>query len=359
MNMFKDLFVLELASVLAGPQVGQFFAELGARVIKVENRRTGGDVTRGWKGAGENPTATTSAYFHATNYGKESYLLDLRDATDKARVETWLSEADILISNFRPAAAEQLGMSWTQLRDRYPGLIYAELGGFGPGEARPAFDIVLQAETGWLSMTGTTAGEPARLPVALIDILAAHQLKEAILVALLQRERTGRGSRVYTDLYAASLSALANQATNYLIGGSIPGRRGTEHPNIAPYGDIFHTVDQREVVPAIGTEAHFRSLCELLGLPALAADKRFCDNARRVRHRSALNALLAPAIARWRSDALLAEAHAQSIPLGLVRHLGEVLEDDRARALRLSRTDDTGQEINSIRTVVWSLSPGY
>lgn len=356
MKMFEDLFVLELASVLAGPQVGQFFAELGARVVKVENRRTGGDVTRGWKGTGEDPAAATSAYYHATNYGKESFLLDLRDPAAKTQVDTWLSEADIVISNFRPAAAEQLGLSWTQIKDKYPRLIYAELGGFGPGETRPAFDIVLQAETGWLSMTGTTAGEPARLPVALIDILAAAQLKEAVLVALLRRERTGRGARVYTDLYAAALAALANQATNYLIGGIIPGRRGTEHPNIAPYGDSFTTADQREVVPAIGTEAHFRSLCTLLGRPELADDERFENNAQRVRHRSELQALLAPAIGRLTSQDLLSAARERGIPLGLVRHLGEVLEDERARSLRLTRKDEAGKEISSLRTVVWTLT---
>lgn len=357
MNLFQDLVVLELASVLAGPQVGQFFAELGARVIKVENGRTGGDVTRGWKGARED-AGPTSAYFHATNYGKECHLLDLRRDKDRARVERWLAKTDIVISNFRPAAAHRLGLAWEQLRTTYPRLIYAELGGFGPGDERPAFDIVLQAETGWLSMTGTASGTPARLPVALIDILAAHQLKEAVLVALLERNRTGRGSRVYTDLYASSLSALANQATNYLIGHTVPGRRGTEHPNIAPYGDIFRTADGREVVPAIGTEAHFSALCQLLGHPEWSTDERYCDNAQRVRHRRALNDLLAPVIARWSSEALLTSAGRASIPLGLVRPLDEVLESERAQTLRLTRTDETGREVSSLRTVVWTLDPG-
>jgi crotonobetainyl-CoA:carnitine CoA-transferase CaiB-like acyl-CoA transferase len=357
MKLFEDLVVVELAAVLAGPQVGQFFAELGARVIKVENRRTGGDVTRGWKGPREAGDTPTSAYYHATNYGKESYLRDLRDPADRAWLDNWLQRADIVISNFRPAAARKLGLAWEQLRTDYPRLIYAELGGFGPGEERPAFDIVLQAETGWLSMTGTSEGAPARLPVALIDILAAHQLKEGLLVALLQRQRTGRGCRIYTDLYAASLASLANQATNYLIGNTVPTRRGTEHPNIAPYGDVFRTADGREIVPAIGTEAHFRAFCKLLGYPEWATDERFADNAQRVRHRPALNTLLAPAIAGWSSAELLAAADRDGIPLGLVRPLDEVLNSERARTLWLSRTDESGRTVRSLRTVVWTLEP--
>jgi crotonobetainyl-CoA:carnitine CoA-transferase CaiB-like acyl-CoA transferase len=357
MKLFEDLVVVELAAVLAGPQVGQFFAELGARVIKVENRRTGGDVTRGWKGPREDHDAPASAYYHATNYGKESFLRDLRDPTDRAWLNEWLHRADIVISNFRPTAARKLGLAWEQLRADYPRLIYAELGGFGPGVERPAFDIVLQAETGWLSMTGTATGVPARLPVALIDILAAHQLKEGVLVALLQRQRTGRGCRVYSDLYAASLASLANQATNYLIGDTVPSRRGTEHPNIAPYGDVFCTADGREIVPAIGTEAHFRAFCALLGHPEWAADERFARNAQRVRYRPALNALLAPVIATWSSTELLEAADRSGVPLGLVRPLDEVLRTDRARTLLLTRTDATGRSVCSLRTVVWTLTP--
>lgn len=348
-----QLRIVELASVLAGPAVGQFFAELGAEVIKVENKTTGGDVTRRWKGPKESKENSTSAYYHSVNYGKSVFLLDLQEPAERTRVLEWIASADVVISNFKPASAKKLGMDYESLVKQFPTLIYAELSGFGPGNNRPAFDVVLQAETGWLAMTGEPARAPSKLPVALIDLLAAHQLKEAILVALLERVQTGRGAKVATNLYAAALANLANQATNWLIAGQAPRRIGSQHPNIAPYGDLFSTADGLEVVLACGTESQFRALAQLLGLPI---PDKFAANADRVRERAALLDWLRPAINNWKRPALLKAAEAVKVPIGALRTVAEVLDTPANQVYLLERTENE-TTIRSTRTVVFSLVP--
>ena len=312
-----------------------FFAELGARVVKIENARTGGDVTRNWKLPSESADAPTSAYYQSVNYGKETRLLDLSAPGHYAEVLDLIDRADVVISNFRPASARKLKLDAATLRTRNPRLIYAQLYGFGPDDDRPAFDVVLQAEAGFLHLTGHSGAPPAKMPVALIDLLAAHQLKEGILLALWQRERSGQGATVSSSLLAAALASLANQATNWTIAGQIPQRMGTRHPNIAPYGDLFRCSDGKEVVLAVGTEGHFQQLCALLNLPELAADDRFATNAARVRHREVLNQLLAPAIEKFSIDEFLEQCRKRSIPAGRIRNMREVFEQPGAAEMML------------------------
>ncbi|MDX1912653.1 MAG: CoA transferase, partial [Saprospiraceae bacterium] len=182
-SFFKGLKVVEFASVLAGPAVGMFFAELGAEVVKIENKTTGGDVTRGWKQATEDPASPISAYWSSVNWGKKYLLLDLGDAADRAQALEYALAADVVISNFKPSSARRMGFDAQTLRAQNPQLIYAQLNAFAdPEDESPAFDAVLQAEAGFLYMTGEANRPPVKMPVALIDILAAHQLKEAILL---------------------------------------------------------------------------------------------------------------------------------------------------------------------------------
>ena len=249
-QFFQGLKVVELASVLAGPAVGLFFAELGAEVIKIENAATGGDVTRRWKAPTEAAEKTDSAYYQSINFGKQTLFVDLKEEEGREQVEALIRAADIVIVNYRPGAAKKLGMNYESLKSLNPKIIYAELTGFGADDSRLAFDVVLQAESGFLYLTGEPDRPPVKMPVALIDILAAHQLKEGILLALLQRSQTGQGSKVSTSLYAAALASLANQATNWLIASFAPQRLGSQHPNIAPYGDLFRTADGQELVLA-------------------------------------------------------------------------------------------------------------
>ncbi len=354
-DIFADLKVVELASVLAGPAVGQFFAELGARVLKIENKRTGGDVTRRWKAPGEDPHKTDSAYYRSTNFGKEVTFLDLRDERDREQVYGHVREADLVIVNYRAGAAKKLHMDYETLAEINPSLIYAELSGFGPNDRRPAFDVVLQAETGFIHLTGHSGAPPAKLPVALIDLLAAHQLKEGILIALLQRAQNGVGSKVSTNLYDAAISSLANQATNWLIAGYSPQRLGTQHPNIAPYGDLFETKDQQLVVLAVGVEEHFTRLCDLLDREELARLEAYQTNAARVKNRDSLVAELRPLIAQYDRESFLNACHQKGIPAGAVRDLPDVFAQQATSSLRLQGVDDAGQPVESIRTAVFTI----
>jgi len=354
-EVFRDLLVVELASVLAGPAVGMFFAELGARVIKIENARTGGDVTRRWKVPEENPEAPDSAYYQSVNWGKEVRLLDLNTEPAKEEVHRLVEKADIVISNFKSRSAQRMGMDYETLSEINPQLIYAHLSAFGEEEERSAFDVVLQAESGFMYMTGEPGREPVRMPVALIDILAAHQLKEGILLALLQRERAGKGSYVSTSLFESALASLANQATNWLIAGHIPQRRGSQHPNIAPYGDIFYTKDQKQVVVAVGTEKQFQQLCIALNLPHLNEEERFRSNALRVQQREDLLDALRPGFQSMDRDELMSLLKKNGVPAGSIRDMQEVFEQPAARQMLLENQRPEGETARRVRTAAFKL----
>ena len=353
-EFFKDLKVVELASVLAGPAVGMFFAELGAQVTKVENKRTGGDVTRRWKLPTEDKDAPISAYYASVNYRKEVIFADLREEDDKKRVTELIKNADVVISNFLPAAAAKLGFTATDLRNLNPRLIVAELTGYGTHDPRPAFDVVLQAEAGFLYMTGEPGGNPVKMPVALIDLLAAHQMKEGILLALLRRERTGAGGTVAVSLLESALASLANQATNRLMGGHIPQPMGTLHPNIAPYGDIFRCADEKALITAVGTEKQFAGMCAVLEVPELAADQRFSVNAERVKNRHLLKKILTPHFKTKTRDTWLHLLARKGVPAGGIRNMAEVFEDEKAKAMILEEWQ--GNVLTRrVRTVVFGL----
>jgi len=279
-------------------------------------------------------------------------LLDLRTAEDQARAHELIRDADVVISNFRQVSAQRLNMDYKTLQTINPRLIFGQITGFGEDDTRPAFDVVLQAEAGFLHMTGEPGGNPAKMPVALIDLLAAHQLKEGILIALLKRERTGKGSYLSVSLFEAAVASLANQATNWLMAGHIPQPMGTQHPNIAPYGDIFATKDDKQVVIAAGTERQFQNLCAVLGLEP---DERFADNASRVKNRDALIEFLQPAFRQFSRDAVLEKFHARGVPVASIRNMREVFELPLARQMILEETMPDGQLSQRVKTVVFDL----
>ncbi len=341
--MFKNLLVIELASVLAGPSVGMFFAELGARVIKIENPRQGGDVTRRWKLSTESAEGDVSAYFSSINWGKESICLDLSTEPGKAILHILLAKADLLISNFIPGSDARLGIDAESLMDRHAHLICAEINGYGPTEARAAFDAIIQAEAGYTHLNGDQKGI-FKMPVALMDVLAAHQLKEAILLALIQRLQTGVGGRVSVSLLEAGIAALVNQATNWLVAGKIPEASGSEHPNIAPYGTIFTTKNGLKIVLAIGTDQQFLALTRLLDLPQ---NLNWQHNTGRVMDRNALNQAIQGAIGNWDRDSLMLAFQKERIPAGAVNNMKEVCELPQARNLLLE-----GGELQGIRSFV-------
>lgn len=341
-NPVQDLLVIETAAVLAGPSVGMFFAELGARVIKLENARTGGDVTRKWKLPGEDPGSPVSAYFSSVNHGKEHRMVDLTAAAARTDVDALIAEADVLITNHLAADAEKLGLGRERLRALNPRLVHGHVRGYVADPTRAAFDVVLQAETGYISMTGTDRQHLAKLPIAIVDVLAAHQLKEGLLLALWQRERTGRGAYVEVTLEEAALTGLINQASNYLMTGTVAAPIGTLHPNIAPYGELFACANGELIVLAVGSDAQFRALADVLGPTTRYDQPHFRTNADRVVHRAELAALLAPAIAPHDRSELLNALKERGIPAGAVHTIDQALAGAVAqRMVRRSVIDGT------------------
>ena len=338
--MFDDLLVLELASVLAGPSVGQFFAELGATVIKVENPRTDGDVTRRWTAPNEESSEDDrSAYFYCCNHGKQSIALNLSTEDGQDLLHELAREADVVLASYRPGTAEALGADYETLSSINPDLIYGHVTGYGPDRERAGYDAVIQAESGFMHMNGPPDGPPTKLPVALMDVLAAHQLKEGLLVALLKRERGGDGTYIPVSLLQSAVSGLANQATNWLDAGHSPQRMGSAHPNIAPYGTPYDTADGSSIVLAVGTDAQFEALCEVLGLPNLPSADNFATNERRVEHRDALHRVLESRIQQFEHDALLEALHERGVPAGTVHDIPAVFEQPAAHDMALTAED--------------------
>jgi crotonobetainyl-CoA:carnitine CoA-transferase CaiB-like acyl-CoA transferase len=347
-EMFAGLRVLELASVLAGPSVGQFFAELGAEVIKVENPRSGGDVTRSWKSAGEE-TDDRSAYFCCCNWGKKSVALDLGIVKDLELVKKLAKQTDIVIASYKPGDADKLGVSYAQLKMINPKLIYGQITGYGTDDNRVGYDAVIQAESGFMDLNGEKEGTPVKMPVALIDILAAHHLKEGLLLALLKREKTGEGSLVEVSLIQAALSSLANQATNWLVAKKLPTRQGSAHPNIAPYGDSFLTKDGKRILLAVGSDRQFTDLVNMLGIEDSVLDLgnwaleiKFLTNQQRVENRPELNKILAKAIALLEAKELMERINRLKIPAGLIQNMKEAFSANAATEILIRSGDLTG-----------------
>lgn len=349
-SIFSSLLVVETATILAGPSIGMFFAELGATVVKVEDKNRGGDTTRGWKLKTESPEQDISAYFASINWGKKSIALNLRDDVDKQILNGLLDRADIWLHNFPPARQAKLGLTYAELSTRNPELIVGQVLAFDEKDPRPGFDAALQAETGFMAINGVPDGPPTKMPVALIDVLAAHQLKEALLLALFERHLTGRGSEVTASLFQSGVSSLINQASNFLVAGHIPQRMGSDHPNISPYGTAYTAADGKQLILAVGTERQFESLCKILGCEELLEDERFISNKLRVPNNEALKAYLKEAISRFERDDLLQQLNDASIPSGAVRTMDEVFEEDAAAPMILEGEVD-GEVIRGVRAV--------
>jgi crotonobetainyl-CoA:carnitine CoA-transferase CaiB-like acyl-CoA transferase len=350
MQIFKDLKVIELAGVLAGPSVGHFFAELGARVIKVENPLSGGDVTRTWKLKTEDAERTTSAYFWSINSFKEFISLDLSKKKDLEKLYELAGEADIIITNYKKGDDKKLGVDYKTLSALNPKIIYASINGFGGDSPRSAYDLILQAESGFMSINGEANSQPLKMPVALIDILAGHQLKEAVLIALLKKYRDGAGSHIEVSLFDSAVASLANQATNWLIGKQLPKAQGSLHPNIAPYGEIFDTRDHHQVTFAIGSNKHFKSLCDIIRYSSLAKDSRYATNHQRVSNRTQLYSILYDYIKQFDFRQLFDLCLEHEVPIGKIRNIREVFELPEAKAMirRFKNGNETVETVSGI-----------
>ena len=352
---FAHLRVLELASVLAGPQVGQFFAELGAEVVKIES--PAGDVTRTWKTSAETvdsqaaADATVSAYFSASNWGKSSLVLDLTTTAGQTELHRLVARADIVLASYKPGDAEKLRADHATLSAENPRLIYGHLTGYGPDDARAGYDAVLQAEAGFMYLNAAGTGQPPqKMPVAMVDLLAAHQLKEGLLTALLHRARTGRGALVQVSLLDSALASLANQAATWLVTGHDPQPLGSGHPSIVPYGTVYRAANGRQLVLAVGSDGQFRQLCAALGRPEWTTDTRFQTNLVRVAHRVELENMLTEAIEAVDGNELLADLERRAVPAGAVRSVGEALRLPSAPGMLLPAA---GASPAGLRTVAF------
>lgn len=350
--LLKGLRVLELANVLAGPATGMFCAELGAEVLKLEHPQ-GGDPTRGWTVPEEKPWGGVSAYFAATNWGKKSLTVDLTKNEGQTIAQGLAAKADVVIAAFKPGDDARLGVDATRLRAANPKLIYAQVSAYGIEDPRPGFDAVIQAEAGFMHLNGDPEGPPTKMPVALMDLLAAHQLKEALLLALLKRERFGEGSHIQIALFDAALASLANQATNHLVAGRNPGRMGSGHPNVVPYGTLYAAQDGKHFVLAIGTDRQFTALARALGLEGLAKDPRFATNGARVQHRDALDEILHRAFGAENSATLERDLAAAKVPFGPVNDLTEAFAHPRAQRTALTDVLANGQPLRAVSSLAF------
>lgn len=352
-RLFKDLVVVEVANVLAGPLVGMFFAELGATVIKVENPTTRGDTTRQWKLPTETTESTLSAYFSCANWGKQSIGINFSNPEGRGILLDLVRRADVFLQSFKPGDERKYQLDYPALKTINRQLIYAHITAYGTDDSRTGFDAILQAESGFTAINGDSDGQPTKMPVALIDLMLAHQLKQALLLALIERLQTGQGSYITVSLLQSGLAALANQATNFLVAGQIPRRAGSDHPNIVPYGTVFHTVDHRHIVLAIGTDAQFQALCTVLELPEFSTNERFRSNQQRVINRAILKSVLAERIGQLTHDDLLDRLKQRRVPAGSVLSMDEVFEQPQAQALLMESLQADGSRILGVRTIAF------
>ena len=335
-GILTGITVIDLTRVLAGPYCTMVLADLGARVIKVEAPGRGDDARQIGPFAGGK-----SAYFMSLNRGKESIALDLKDAGDRAIFERLLETADVLAENFRAGAMERLGYGWESLHARYPRLIYAATSGFGssgPYADRPAYDMVVQAMGGIMSLTGHPGNPPTRVGTSIGDITAGLFTAIGINAALYSRTQTGVGVMVDVAMLDSQVAILENAIARYFSTGEIPGPIGSRHPSITPF-EAFATADGYIVVAA-GNDGLFRRLCETVGAPALAQDARFATNPLRTEHCVALKHELEIALAARPSRAWLDAFEAAGIPCGPIQNVAEVLSDPQVLARNMVVTAD-------------------
>ena len=320
--------VFDLTRVLAGPYCTMFLGDLGAEVVKVEQPGVGDD-TRGW---GPPFTGGESAYFLCINRNKKSITIDLKSSEGVKLVRRLAGTADVLIENFRPGTMERLGLGEESLRSLNPKLIYASLSGFGadgPMSEVPGYDLIVQAWGGLMSITGSPDGEPTKVGVAIIDLMAGLMLGKSIIAALFAREKLGVGQKIDTSLLEAEVASLINAGSNYLVGGKVPGRWGNAHPTIVPY-QSFQTADSYLVV-GVASEGIWRRFCQAIGKTEIADDPRFAKNAERVENRALLIAILREMFRSRENEHWLKLLNEAEVPCAPIQTIDQVFAAPQVR----------------------------
>ncbi len=326
--MLQGIKVLDLTRVLAGPLCTMLLGDLGADVIKVE-RPGAGDDTRGWGP----PFAADglSAYYLSINRNKLSVAADLGLAEDQQLLEQLIGEADVVVDNFRIGTLERRWIGPDEWCTRRPDLVWCTITGFGPGIDRPGYDFVTQAESGWMAITGEPDGDPMKVGVALADILAGKDAAIAVLAALLQRHRAGRGARIIISLADSARAALVNVAQNTLVTGRDAQRWGNAHPNLVPY-QLFRAQD-KPIVIAVGSDAQWVACARVLDLDALADDASLATNAGRIAQRDRIVTEFSQRLATKPATTWSRLLDAAGVPNGIVRTVLESLRDVNASAV--------------------------
>lgn len=327
--------VLDLTRVLSGPYCTMVLADLGARVVKVEQPGTGDD-TRHW---GPPFLGDESAYFLSINRNKESVCVDFKHPEGRGVLERLLDRADVFVENFKPGTLDRAGFGWNAVHARWPRVVYASISGYGqtgPRRHEPGYDAVIQAEGGLMSVTGDGSGPAYRLGVAISDIVAGLFAAQGIMAALLARERTGVAQQVDIGMLDTTAALLTYQAGNYFATGRAPQRLGNRHPTIAPY-ETFRTSDG-EIVIAVGNDGIWRRFCPAIDRPELAEDPRFRTNRDRLANYGELRAALDAALVTRTRAEWTERFHAASVPCGSVRDVAEVLADPHLHAREMIAT---------------------
>ena len=326
MAPLDGITVLDLTRVLSGPYCTMLLADMGARVIKIEQPGKGDD-TRAW---GPPFLEGESAYFLSINRNKESVTLDFKHPAGRAALEQLIAKADVLVENFRPGTLAKLGLDYDTLSKTYPRLVYCSISGFGhtgPRWQQPGYDAIMQAEGGLMSITGMADGPPVRLGVAIVDIVSGMFAAYGVAVALLARERTGRGQEVDLAMLDATVALLTYQAGNYFASGKVPARLGNRHPSIVPY-ETFTAADG-EFVLAVGNDDQWRTFCGVAGLPE---DERFATNRQRVSGYDALRPLVADRLRAEPRQYWIDALTSAGVPCGSVRRFDELFADPQLDA---------------------------
>jgi CoA:oxalate CoA-transferase len=330
---FAGLLVLDLTRVLAGPYCAMMLGEMGARIIKIEPPGVGDDSRHYGPYLTAKSGKVKSGYYMSVNRGKESIALNLKDDGDRKIFEALLSRADVLIENYRGGTMEKLGYGYDSLKAKHPRLIYAAVSGFGhtgPYAKRPAYDMVVQAMGGVMSLTGHPGGPPTRVGTSTGDITAALFATIGVVTALYDREKTGRGQKVDVAMLDSQVAVLENAISRYVATGDVPGKLGSRHPSIAPFA-AFATRDGHIAIAA-GNDDIWARVCRVIGREELIADTRFLTNPARVSHVDAMAAEMEKALAAKPSKDWLVALEDAGVPCGPINNVAQVMADPQVLA---------------------------
>jgi crotonobetainyl-CoA:carnitine CoA-transferase CaiB-like acyl-CoA transferase len=338
------LLVADMSRILAGPYCSMLLADMGATVVKVEG--PGGDDTRTWTPPVKDDVST---YYLSVGRNKRSVVLDFRDRDDRDLATELLRRADVAIENFRPGALAKFGLDYETAAQTNPRLVYLSITGFGTAEGAwlPGYDLIVQAVSGLMSLTGEADGPAYRAGISVFDVMAGLHGLIGVLAGLHQRAETGRGQHVEVNLLSSAMSGLVNQTGAYTAASVVPTRMGNAHPSLFPY-ETMPTAD-RDMIITAGNDRQFRSLCEVLGIGGVADDARFATNADRTRNREELRPLLLAELATWRADDLFLALNKAGVPCGPINTIGEGVE--LAEALGLAPRVDIGTGDRAVTVV--------